>query len=263
MLIAALAMVAALAFVLGLGAVALWALRRFGGGALGRRTRLAVEVVQKVPLGPKTQLAVVRVGEKVMAVSMGDGGVRPLFELAPEDRDRVLASSQVPVPLASSETAQAQIAQAQIAQAHIAKAHIAKAQLAQTQIAPAQIDQAPSAPAAGAERSPLPAARHRPAADAAAFEAALARTLAASRMAAEGSAPPPTTPLPARTRPARPRFAADEPREVPGFLTAPRRVMDPGRRRDRAATARLDGRRIGQVTGAAPGARSSPAAGTG
>jgi flagellar biosynthetic protein FliP len=73
----------------------------------------------------------------------------------------------------------------------------------------------------------VPAARHRPAADAAAFEAALARTLTASRMAAEGSAPPPPTALPVRARPARPRFAADEPREVPGFLTAPRRVMDP------------------------------------
>ena len=222
MLIAAIGVAAALAFVLGLGALALWALRRFGGGALGRRTRLPVEVVQKVPLGPKTHLAVVRVGEKVMAVSMGDGGVRPLFELAPEDRDRVLASSQVPVPLASSDAAQAQIAQATPA-------------LAGTALRRPE----PSAPAALASAV---------SAEAESFEAALERTLEAARghlmgatarpapapaftpaMEAEAPRAPAARPLlrPARPRPARPRFAADEPREVPGFLTAPRRVMDP------------------------------------
>ena len=73
MLLATLGVVAALAFVLGLGALCLWALKRWGRMSLTSRTRIAVEVVQRIPLGPKTGLAVVRVGEKVMAVSVGDG----------------------------------------------------------------------------------------------------------------------------------------------------------------------------------------------
>lgn len=105
MLTAGLSVVAALAFVLGLGALCLWALKRWGAGPLRPRTRVAVEVVQRVPLGPKTGLAVVRVGDKVMAVSVGDGGVRPLFELDEADRQRVIATSNVPLPVASSREA--------------------------------------------------------------------------------------------------------------------------------------------------------------
>lgn len=107
MLIAGLGVVAALAFVLGLGALCLYGLKRWGRGALGVRTRLPVEVVQRVPLGPKTGLAVVRVGEKVMALSVGDGGVRPLFELDEADRQRVIATSTIPQPQVSSAEASA------------------------------------------------------------------------------------------------------------------------------------------------------------
>ncbi|MBL0941027.1 MAG: flagellar type III secretion system pore protein FliP [Gemmatimonadaceae bacterium] len=110
MFIAGLGVVAALAFVLGLGAVCLWALKRWGAGPLRARTRVPVEVVQRVPLGPKTGLAVVRVGEKVMALSVGDGGVRPLFELDEADRQRVIASSSIPMPLESSAEATAAFA---------------------------------------------------------------------------------------------------------------------------------------------------------
>jgi flagellar biosynthetic protein FliP len=103
MLIAGLGVVAALAFVLGLGAVCLWALKRWGTGALtGRQPRLPVEVVQRVALGPKAGLAVVRVGEKVMAMSVGEGGIQPLFELDERDRQRVIATSPIPVALTSS-----------------------------------------------------------------------------------------------------------------------------------------------------------------
>jgi len=104
-LIAALGVVAALAFVLGLGALCLWGLKRWGRMSLTSRTRVAVEVVQRVPLGPKTGMAVIRVGEKVMAVSVGDGGVRPLFELDEADRLRVIATSNVPTPMESSAAA--------------------------------------------------------------------------------------------------------------------------------------------------------------
>lgn len=107
MLTAALGVVAALAFVLGLGAVCLWALKRFGAGALASKTRVPLEVVQRIPLGPKTGLAVVRVGERVMALSVGEGGVRQLFELDEVDRQRVIATSTLPVPMVSSAAASA------------------------------------------------------------------------------------------------------------------------------------------------------------
>ena len=66
----------ALAFVLGLVWVAVWFAKRYGVIASRPRARVAVEVVQRISIGPKTGLAVVRVGEKVMAVSMGPDGIR-------------------------------------------------------------------------------------------------------------------------------------------------------------------------------------------
>ncbi|MEO7360189.1 MAG: flagellar type III secretion system pore protein FliP [Gemmatimonadaceae bacterium] len=96
----------ALAFVLGLVWVAIWVAKRYGALPSGPRTRIAIEVVQRVSLGQKSGLAVVRVGEKVMAVSMGPDGIRPLFELDEADRLRVLASSQLPVPMQSSVAAE-------------------------------------------------------------------------------------------------------------------------------------------------------------
>lgn len=110
MFIAGLGVVAALAFVLGLGAVCLWALKRWGAGALGAKSRVAVEVVQRVPLGPKSGLTVVRVGEKVVALSVCDGAVTTLFELDEADRQRVIASSTVAQPQASSAEATAAFA---------------------------------------------------------------------------------------------------------------------------------------------------------
>ncbi len=105
MLIAGLGVVAALAFVLGLGAFSLYAINRWGRGLLRGSKRLPMEVVQRIPLGPKTAMAVVRVGGKVMAVSVGEGGVRPLFELDEADRLQVLATSTIPHALISSEAA--------------------------------------------------------------------------------------------------------------------------------------------------------------
>lgn len=110
MLAAGLGVVAALAFVLGLGAFALWAVKRFSAGALSPRSRIPVEVVQRIALGPKAGLAVVRVGERVMAISVGDGGIRPLFELDESDRQRVIASSQTPTPVLPSFEAGAALA---------------------------------------------------------------------------------------------------------------------------------------------------------
>lgn len=49
------------------------------------RTRgaLRMEVVQRLALGPKQGIAVVRVGERIAAVSLGEGGIRHLFDLDP------------------------------------------------------------------------------------------------------------------------------------------------------------------------------------
>ena len=107
MFLAGIGILAALVFVLGLGALSIWALKRFSNIGLSPRSRVPVEVVQRISLGPKTGLAVVRVGEKVMAVSIGDGGIRPLFELDEADRQRVISSSSIATPLASSDAASA------------------------------------------------------------------------------------------------------------------------------------------------------------
>ena len=109
MALAGLGVVAALAFVLGLGAFALWAVKRFASGSIAKKTRVQVEVVQRMSLGPKTGLAVVRVGERVMAISIGEGGVRPLFDLDESDRQRIIATSPMPVALAPSDEAEASL----------------------------------------------------------------------------------------------------------------------------------------------------------
>ncbi|MCU0636834.1 MAG: flagellar biosynthetic protein FliO, partial [Gemmatimonadaceae bacterium] len=100
--------VAALAFVLALLALTVWGLKRLGLARLGGGpgARLPMEIVQRVSVGPKTSIAVVRVGETVMAVSVGDGGVRPLFEVSDGDRQAVLASSRIAAPHASGSVAQ-------------------------------------------------------------------------------------------------------------------------------------------------------------
>ncbi|MEP6766354.1 MAG: flagellar biosynthetic protein FliO, partial [Gemmatimonadaceae bacterium] len=102
MLLQSMGIMAALLFVLGLIGVTVWVAKRFGGATVNPRTRLPVEIVQRIPLGPKSGLAVVRVGEKVMAVSIGPDGIRPMFELDEADRLRVIATSQIVTPFATS-----------------------------------------------------------------------------------------------------------------------------------------------------------------
>src|SRR5579885_3391132 len=73
-----------LGFVLGLLGIALKLLRRFAPTSSGGTT-LRMEVVQRLALGPKQGIAVIRVGERVVAVSVGDGGVNRLFELESDE----------------------------------------------------------------------------------------------------------------------------------------------------------------------------------
>jgi flagellar biosynthetic protein FliP len=106
MLQQSLTILSALAFVLSLVWAAVWFAKRQGIISARPRARVAMEVVQRISLGPKAGLAVVRVGEKVMAVSMGPEGLRPLFELEEADRQRIIASSETPLPLPSSAEAE-------------------------------------------------------------------------------------------------------------------------------------------------------------
>ena len=69
-----------LGFVLALLGVALKLLRRFAPTSSSGAS-LRMEVIQRLALGPKQGIAVIRVGERVVAVSVGEGGVNRLFEL--------------------------------------------------------------------------------------------------------------------------------------------------------------------------------------
>ncbi len=56
------------------------------GGTLGRsKGGVPLEVVQRIALGPRQGIAVVRIGEQLVAVSVGEGGVRTLAELEPAE----------------------------------------------------------------------------------------------------------------------------------------------------------------------------------
>ena len=72
-----------LAFVLGLLAVTMRVLRKVSqGSSLGRsRGGVTLEVVQRIALGPRQGIAVVRIGDQLLAVSVGEGGVRAIAEL--------------------------------------------------------------------------------------------------------------------------------------------------------------------------------------
>ena len=94
-----------LALVLGLLVLTLRGLRRLMPGASGQGT-LALEVLARLPLGPRQGIAVVRIGGRKVAVSVGEGGVHTLLELdqdeplptvAPAASTPVAASSFAPL----------------------------------------------------------------------------------------------------------------------------------------------------------------------
>ena len=73
-----------LGFVLALLGVALKLLRKFAPTST-TGAKLRMEIVQRLALGPKQGIAVIRVGDRLVAVSVGDGGIHRLFELEPEE----------------------------------------------------------------------------------------------------------------------------------------------------------------------------------
>ncbi|GJG86598.1 hypothetical protein tb265_17790 [Gemmatimonadetes bacterium T265] len=88
----------ALGVVLALLFVTLRVLQRFAPAAGGGRARLPLEVVQRLSLGPKQGVAVVRVGARVLVVGTGEGGVQPLAELDGADLAGVLAPAPAGAP---------------------------------------------------------------------------------------------------------------------------------------------------------------------
>jgi flagellar biosynthetic protein FliP len=88
----------ALGLVLVVMGFAMRALQRLAG-APRSQGRLQMEVVSRIALGPKQGIAVVRMGGRLVAVSLGEGGVHPLYELDPDDLEE-LPQEALPQPQA-------------------------------------------------------------------------------------------------------------------------------------------------------------------
>jgi len=71
-----------LGFVLTLLVITLKLLKRYAPFATGASQRVKLEIVQRLPLGPRQSIAVVKIGEAYVAVSIGDGGVRRIADVA-------------------------------------------------------------------------------------------------------------------------------------------------------------------------------------
>jgi len=87
-----------LAIVLGLLAITLRVVRRMAIGPATGRAQLRMEVLRRIPLGPRQGIAVVRIGTQTVAVSVGDGGVRQLLVLEPEDLEESVSTRVVQSP---------------------------------------------------------------------------------------------------------------------------------------------------------------------
>jgi flagellar biogenesis protein FliO len=96
----------ALAVVLAAMGVALKFLRRYTMGGSLAGSAVKMEVVQRLTLGQRQGLAVVRVGSRIFAVSMGDGGVHAVAELDESD----LAAPESPTTMVSVAAAPQKIA---------------------------------------------------------------------------------------------------------------------------------------------------------
>lgn len=76
---------AMLAVVLGAMGIALRVLRRYTLAGASRKDGVKMEVIQRLTLGQRQGIAVVRIGSRVLAVSMGDGGVHQVADLTETD----------------------------------------------------------------------------------------------------------------------------------------------------------------------------------
>jgi len=85
-----------LAVVLGVMGIALKLLRRYTMGTTSSTSNVPMEVVQRLTIGQRQGIAVVRIGTRLLAVSVGDGGVRPIAELSPSELPATPATQSTP-----------------------------------------------------------------------------------------------------------------------------------------------------------------------
>ncbi|MBI3791866.1 MAG: flagellar type III secretion system pore protein FliP [Gemmatimonadetes bacterium] len=182
-----------LALVLGLLVLTLRWLRRFVPRTGGSGT-LTLEVLARLPLGPRQGIAVVRIGGRRVAVSVGDGGVRTLLELD-TDADAPVVSSELPAVTAVPSTGFAALpgnfaGQFRKAMSGVLGA-IAIATLLGASLGARTVDaQQPAAKAAATTAASKPAAATTTAKPTAAATAANVKPAAAAKNAAKGAAKP-------------------------------------------------------------------------
>jgi flagellar biogenesis protein FliO len=92
---------AMLAIVLGAMGVAMRVLRRYAMTNASKKGSVKMEIIQRLSLGQRQGLAVVRIGTRVLAVSMGEGGVHQVAELGDADlastADAAKATGSAPI----------------------------------------------------------------------------------------------------------------------------------------------------------------------
>ena len=96
--------VGALGLVLGLFLIAAWAMRRVGPASPPLLPREVVEVLGRAPLAGRQQVHLIRLGRKLVLVSVTPAGIETLSEVSePEEVDRLAGLCRQAVP--SSATA--------------------------------------------------------------------------------------------------------------------------------------------------------------
>ncbi len=83
---------ASLLVTLGALGLALYLLRRWVPGARATTCAVPMELLRRVCTGPKQGVGLLRVGERVLVLSLGDDGARLLTELDGADRDAVIGA---------------------------------------------------------------------------------------------------------------------------------------------------------------------------
>jgi flagellar biosynthetic protein FliP len=91
-----LGVLASLAFTVGLLVLTLHLLRRWSPRGHGGRGPVPLEVLQRLPLGARHAVLLLRVGERVLVVSAADGGARLLAELEGESLRAALTGAATP-----------------------------------------------------------------------------------------------------------------------------------------------------------------------
>lgn len=86
---------AMLALVLGVMGIAMRILRRYTMARTSTKSKVKMEIIQRLSLGQRQGLAVVRIGTRVLAVSMGDGGVHQVADLTDSDLTGSIEDSKV------------------------------------------------------------------------------------------------------------------------------------------------------------------------